>query len=50
MQAVKVAQWVIEEENKNLHLSLVGFLKPDTGGEARVEAWLQHAWGQEEAL
>lgn len=25
---------------------MVGFLKPNLGGETRVEAWLQDAWGK----
>lgn len=28
VQAMEVASWVLEEEKRNLQLSLVGFLKP----------------------
>lgn len=43
MQAVKLAPWGVQEK-KHLHLSLVGFLKPDSSGETGVEALLQDAW------
>lgn len=37
VQAVRVAPWVLEEQ-RNLQFSQVGFLKPCSGGESRVES------------
>lgn len=35
-QAVMVAPWVVEEEEKVLHLCLVGFLKSSLGGKSNL--------------
>lgn len=46
LQAVIMANWVMEEEIRNLQFTLVGFLKPYSGGERKVEYWLQATWGK----
>lgn len=46
LQAVRVALWVVQQEKRNLRLSLVGFLKHSTGGIDRVESWLESFWGE----
>lgn len=45
-QAVMVPPWVVEEEEKVLHLCLVGFLKSSLGGIREVESWLTNTWGR----
>lgn len=40
-QRVRVTSWVVVEEKKHLHYSLVGFLKGGGEGFMKIEGWLE---------
>ncbi|XXG42365.1 hypothetical protein AAC387_Pa01g2666 [Persea americana] len=44
--AVRVASWVVEEEERLLNFSLVGFLKQGSGGVNVADLWLNRVWGK----
>lgn len=45
-KGVRVASWLIKQQNHNLFCSVVGFLKTEVEGLRKTENWIEKCWGK----